>query len=170
MNALGQQTTPEPIRHSLPLVPFCPSARDGMEGGVVLGIVGEGAGGHLGYVEQLVPASPEVLALAGRAEPSEVFRLAAPCAEGECQHFHGSQCRLATRVARLLPAVVDAVPPCRLRRVCRWWHQEGREACLRCPQVISGQSEPTELLVLVADPSSPLPTELPAGMSASVPL
>jgi hypothetical protein len=129
-----------------------------MEGAVVLGVVGEGEAGHLGYLAELVPASPEVLALSGGADPSEVFRLAAPCAGDGCGHFEGERCRLAARVARLLPAVAGGLPPCRLRRVCRWWRQEGVAACLRCPQVVSGVAEPSELLIRVSDLLSPVPT------------
>jgi hypothetical protein len=137
--------------------PYCPSARPGMEGSVVFGVVGEGAGGHLGYLEQLIGVSPRILELAASADPSEVFRIAAPCAESKCQHFDQSGCRLATRVARMLPVVVDKLPACRLRSLCRWWKQEGREACLRCPQITSSQSDPSELQVLVANPSTPFP-------------
>jgi hypothetical protein len=133
---------------------FCPSARPGMAGGIVFGVVGEGAGGHLGYLEKLVPVTSEVIALSAPADPSEVFRLAAPCAESGCQHFESAHCRLAARVARMLPAVTDRLPACRLRPTCRWWKQEGREACLRCPQIVSGQSDPSELQLLVASPQS----------------
>jgi hypothetical protein len=66
---------------------------------------------------------------------TEVFRLAATCAEQKCPHFDGTDCRLATRVVRILPAVVDTLPPCIIRKECRWYSQEGAAACKRCPEI-----------------------------------
>ena len=64
-----------------------------------------------------------------------MFRLAATCAEHKCPHFDGADCRLATRIVRLTPAVVDVLPPCLIRRECRWYSQEGGAACKRCPGI-----------------------------------
>jgi hypothetical protein len=38
-------------------------------------------------------------------------------------------------------AMVDPV----VSALCRWFRQEGREACLRCPQVTTEQRNPSEL-------------------------
>jgi hypothetical protein len=73
--------------------------------------------------------------MAAPLKPTEVFRLAATCAEHKCPHFDGADCRLATRVAKMLPPVVDSLPPCVIRKECRWFSQEGAAACMRCPQV-----------------------------------
>ena len=54
-------------------------------------------------------AMPEVLAMAAPLKPTEVFRLAATCAEHKCPHFDGADCRLATRVAKMLPPVIVAI-------------------------------------------------------------
>jgi hypothetical protein len=87
------------------------------------------------YLNQFVPASQEVLAMAAPLKPTEVFRLAATCAEGKCPHFDGTDCRLATRIVKILPAAVDTLPPCLIRQDCRWYSQEGGAACRRCPEV-----------------------------------
>jgi hypothetical protein len=68
-------------------------------------------------------------------KPTEVFRLAATCAEHLCPHFDGADCRLASRVVQILPAAVDMLPPCIIRKDCRWYSQEGGAACLRCPEI-----------------------------------
>jgi len=115
---------------------LCPSAQPGMEGGRVLGVVRyEGDRPAVQYLEQPIPATPEVLALAAPLKPTEVFRLAATCAEHKCPHFDGANCQLASRVARLLPPSVEALPPCRIRKDCRWFSQEGGAACRRCPEI-----------------------------------
>jgi hypothetical protein len=126
--------------------PLCPSARPEMDGAVVFGVVGgTRAAPRLAYMTAPVPVTPPVLASAHPATPAEVFRTAAPCAASACRHFDGSACRLAQRTVQLLPVVVSALPPCRIRASCRWWKQEGRAACLRCPQVVTDSYAPTTL-------------------------
>lgn len=115
---------------------LCPSAQPGMENCRVLGVVQQdGPTPILQYLSEQVPATEEVLAMAAPLKPTEVFRLAATCAEHRCPHFDGSDCRLATRIVQILPAVVSTLPPCIIRRECRWYSQEGAAACLRCPEI-----------------------------------
>jgi len=103
---------------------------------MILGVVRQdGPRPVVEYLNTRVPATPEVLALAAPLKPTEVFRLAATCAEHKCPHFDGADCRLATRVAKMLPPVVDSLPPCVIRKECRWFAQEGAAACLRCPEI-----------------------------------
>ena len=73
--------------------------------------------------------------MAAPLKPTEVFRLAATCAEHKCLHFDGADCQLATRIVQILPAVVTTLPPCIIRQDCRWYSQEGGAACRRCPEV-----------------------------------
>lgn len=115
---------------------LCPSAQPGMPDCRVLGLVQwEGASPRLEYLNEPVPATPEILAMAAPLKPTEVFRLAATCAEERCPHFDGTDCRLATRIVQILPAAVDSLPPCIIRKNCRWYTQEGGAACQRCPEV-----------------------------------
>jgi hypothetical protein len=115
---------------------LCPSAQPGMANCRIIGLVQpEGATTRLAYLNEHVAATPELLAMAAPVKPTEVFRLAATCAEHKCPHFDGTDCQLATRIVRLLPAVVDALPPCLIRHECRWYSQEGPAACKRCPEV-----------------------------------
>lgn len=115
---------------------LCPSAQPGMDNCRVLGVVQQdGPTPRLVYLNEFLPASEEILALASPLKPTEVYRLAATCAEHKCPHFDGADCRLATRVVQILPAVVDALPPCTIRKDCRWYSQEGGAACRRCPEI-----------------------------------
>ena len=135
--------------------PLCPSAQPGMTGSVVLGIVGGSAAEpQVGYLVGSLPVTDEILAIAAPVKPTEVFRFAAPCAGSNCQHYDGVDCRLAKRVIHLLPAVVDVLPACSIRRDCRWWQQEGKAACLRCPQVVTEMYHPSDTLRQTADPGS----------------
>jgi hypothetical protein len=115
---------------------LCPSAQPGMDRCRVLGVVRqEGSTPILEYLNRLLPATTEILAMAAPLKPTEVFRLAATCAEHKCPHFDGADCQLATRVVQILPAIVDALPPCIIRTQCRWYSQEGGAACKRCPAI-----------------------------------
>ncbi len=115
---------------------LCPSAQPGMDQCRILGVIQhDGPAPMLQYLNQHLPATPEVLALSTPLRPTEVFRLAATCAEGRCPHFDGSDCRLATRIVQILPAAVDTLPPCIIRKECRWYSQEGGAACKRCPEI-----------------------------------
>jgi len=118
---------------------LCPSAsprqwREGVIFGVVLGTPEQPM---VKYLSEPQPASLEMLALSGTAEPDEVFRIAAPCAGRTCSHFNGTGCGLVTRVVQVLPVSVENLPSCRIRSQCQWWHQEAGNACLRCPQVVT---------------------------------
>lgn len=135
-------------------IPYCPSAQPDMAGSVVFGVVGGTVQApHLMHIEPR-PVTNEVLALAQPVHPTEVFRFAAPCAENACQHFDGSNCRLARRIVTSLPSVVDGLPLCHLRSSCRWWRQEGKAACLRCPQIVTETHNPSQNLQQVAIPNS----------------
>jgi hypothetical protein len=107
-----------------------------MDRAMILGVVQQdGPRPVVEYLNARVPATPDVLAMAAPLKPTEVFRLAATCAEHKCPHFDGADCRLATRVAKMLPPVVDSLPPCVIRKECRWFAQEGAAACMRCPEI-----------------------------------
>lgn len=115
---------------------LCPSAQPGMHNCRVLGVVQQdGPTPMLQYLNEPLPATDEVLAMAAPLKPTEVFRLAATCAEHKCPHFDGADCRLATRIVQILPAVVTSLPPCIIRKECRWYSQEGASACHRCPGI-----------------------------------
>ena len=130
---------------------LCPSAQPEMPDAQILGVVSAGTDEpRVVYLSERVAATPELLAQAAPAAPAEVFRLAARCETSRCTHFDGHQCRLATRVVEMLPEVADNLPPCIIRRSCRWYRQEGRAACARCPQIVTRNDHPDERLKNVA--------------------
>jgi hypothetical protein len=138
---------------------MCPSAQPGMTDLHVLGVISrEGETPRVAYVDERVSATPEVLEAAAPAQVAQVFRLAGRCEEKKCTHFDGAKCQLAVRIAKLLPEAVDALPACAIRSECRWFRQEGRAACLRCPQIMTGNTVADERLKEVAGvPASELP-------------
>jgi len=124
-----------------------------MEDSVVFGVVGGTVQEpRLGYLTQPLPVTDELLALAAPAKPTKVFRFAAPCAASACVHFKDDRCRLATRAVQTLPLVAEVLPACRIRRDCRWWRQEGADACRRCPMVVTEVEHPSDVVVEAGDP------------------
>ena len=117
----------------------------------ILGVISRDAEApRLAYLDEAMPATPQTLELAAPLDPSLVFRLSARCEEKKCTHFDGVDCQLAVRIARMLPEVVDHLPACNIRPDCRWFRQEGRAACVRCPQIVTGTHDADETLRKVA--------------------
>jgi hypothetical protein len=134
-----------------------PSAQPDWEGARVIGVVGGTADApEVAYLPAPQPVTDQLLALAGPVAPAEVFRFAAPCARSGCAHFaeKESKCRLVEKTVRWTPIVVEKLPACTIRPNCRWWQQEGRSACLRCPQVVTNNFKPTEEMRKAADPTT----------------
>jgi hypothetical protein len=132
---------------------MCPSAQPEIQGSVAFGIVGGSAENpRVAWIERPVPVTSDLLALASPIDPTRVFRIAAPCQEKACCHFDGTDCRLATNLVQLLPAVIETLPPCQIRPDCRWFRQEGGSACRVCPQVVTYCVEPSPLMNRAATP------------------
>jgi hypothetical protein len=129
----------------------CPSAQPGMGDVQILGVISRDAEEpRLAYLDEAMPATPGTLELAAPLDVSQVFRLSARCEEKKCTHFDGSHWQLAVRIAKMLPEVVDHLPACNIRPDCRWFRQEGRSACVRCPQIVTGTNEADERWQAVA--------------------
>jgi hypothetical protein len=133
---------------------LCPSAQPEMQGSVIFGVIGGSAEQpRVGYLAVPRPVAGEPLVATLPVHPTEVFRIAAPCAGTACQHFDGANCTLVTRTVQLLPPVSSDAPPCAIRQTCRWWMQEGKQACVRCPQIVTRMYEPTDAQRLAAMPN-----------------
>jgi hypothetical protein len=138
---------------------LCPSARPESVDAVVFGVVGGTVTApRIGYLKQPLPITVELMAKASPVTPAEIFRTAASCEESGCQHFDGKDCRLVTRIVDKLPTVVEELPPCAIRRDCRWWQQSGKVACMRCPQIVTDNYSASEQLRQAANHSlTPIP-------------
>lgn len=134
---------------------LCPSAPSDWEGSQVIGIVtGTLDKPEVAYLTSPQPVTDELLDLAKPVDPGEVFRFSAPCSNTRCLHFSAadSKCRFAEKVVRFASVVTDKLPACPIRTECRWWQQEGKAACFRCPQMVNIDLLPSEELRMAADP------------------
>jgi hypothetical protein len=136
---------------------LCPSAQPDWQDAKVFGVVGGTPDTpETAYLKTTAPVSGELLKLAEPVAPAEVFRFAAPCACSSCDHYNEAQskCRLVEKTVRWVPVVSENLPVCSIRAECRWWQQEGREACLRCPQVVTNDFHPSAEIRMAADPEN----------------
>lgn len=133
----------------------CPSAQPDWVGSVAFGVVqGTPEEPELGFLDKTLPAAMAVEALAGAASPTDIFRFAAPCAQERCCHFDGSNCHLVSKMVEALPEAVGDLPRCAIRKNCLWFKQEGKRACLRCPQITTEVHAPSEVMRYIADPQA----------------
>jgi hypothetical protein len=132
---------------------LCPSAQPDWEQAFAVGVVGGTAEApRVANFESPLPVTDALLRLAEPVLPTEVFRFAAPCVNDACRHHRQGACHLAKKVVMLLAPVVEHLPPCSIRSHCRWFQQEGREACRRCPQVVTDNVYPSAEMRAAADP------------------
>ena len=128
-----------------PAALLCPSAAAEPGRSVVFGVAGAASrSGEVAYLSSPVPVPEDVVARTAPVPPNAVLRTAAPCAGAGCRHFSGHNCTLIERIAAALDPVVDRPPACAIRGTCRWWAEQGRAACVRCPQIVTDREAPSE--------------------------
>lgn len=133
--------------------PLCPSAPWNSEGAQIIGVVGGTVEApEVTYLKEAMAPTAELAERLGGLEPEEVFRVAAPCAKSACSHHDGHNCSLVNRIVDAVPVVFDRLAPCTIRSSCVWWEQQGREACKRCPQVVTRHHKIGEALATAAQP------------------
>ncbi len=136
---------------------LCPSAQPDMGGSRLFAVVSGTVEQPLAaYLAKALQVTPQLLAMTGPVEPTEIFRFAAPCARQACVHFDGTYCQLAKRVAQYMPAVVDRLPACPIRSRCRWFREQGGVACKACPAIVTKDYRAVPLTTGVALGKDPL--------------
>lgn len=125
----------------------CPSA-PASPGAVLLGV--KGAEGRIVPLRTRLEVDADFLAAASRQGPPEArMRFASPCQTKGCAQWTGSACGIIQRVLDHLghlsePPVLsgERLPPCTIRQSCRWFAEQGREACAACDLVVTYQTQP----------------------------
>ena len=142
--------------NKFPKTTLCPSSNQpDLPNSIVFGVInGTVENPRVTYLKKPQPLTEELIELAAPVTPAEVFRTATTCATNKCAHFDGSNCRLAQRVVDQFPVAEDKLQACSIRRDCRWFQQEGKEACVRCPQIITDNYNASELVRKVSMPTA----------------
>lgn len=141
----------------------CPSAQPNQEGVAVIGVVSSRDGTALVSLLHEPASLQSVAHLIPETIPvPEVLRLAGPCAEHRCAHFHDYRCSLASRIVARLPTVSDRLSKCAIRISCRWWHQEGPAACFRCRAIVTEPYQVNDVMREVATPPTAFTGQTPS--------
>jgi hypothetical protein len=138
---------------------LCPSVPHDWEGARVFAVVGGTVDRpELSYLDQALPVTDEVVRMAAPVAPDEVFRMAGACASHRCVHYtsEDDRCTLVERTVGMTETAVHLLPRCAVRAGCRWWQQEGADACRRCPQVARRDYAADEITHAVATPPNAL--------------
>lgn len=134
--------------------PSCPSAQADWPEAKVFGVVlGTSEVPRVAYLIAPEPVTHRHHELTAPLVPAEVLRIAAPCVGDRCLHHDHGRCQLAARTTVHLQPVTQRLPPCAIRSSCRWWREQGKAACFRCPQVVTNSGSSGESVVRAATPS-----------------
>ncbi len=122
---------------------FCPSAK-AKEGSRLIGVRQDD--GTIAILPIALPVDAEFLNNAQLVDepPEQRFRFANKCVEHGCKQWTGKSCGIADEMVRHLEKVnpESSLRPCSIRRLCRWYHQSGANACTMCKYVITQITEP----------------------------
>jgi hypothetical protein len=111
---------------------YCPSA-PASEGALLFGRVG--ADGIVHISDSPITITDDLASALGDPNGSnQALRFAAPCQGDRCVHWSG-KCGVPDAL-RLFAENVDTaahdLPHCPIRKVCRWYGQDGPSACRLC--------------------------------------
>ena len=116
----------------------CPSSNPYFDNAKIIGVVEDkGEGSRVTFLPIPVNVTKDLLGHQNAARFGEVLRVAAKCVEAACAHFREQNCILAKKIVVTIDAEIDQIPICSIRSHCVWWNQEGRQACMRCPQIVT---------------------------------
>jgi hypothetical protein len=120
----------------------CPSSV-ASPGATLLGMVNDS--GVLGYIETPVEIDESFIEQAGEgAELERSFRFSSKCIKTGCGQWQDGQCGVIKKVMSLNPdwhLNNPQLPSCSIRPTCRWFSQEGANACSYCPYVVTNMLE-----------------------------
>ncbi len=125
---------------------LCPSftPRNPGDGSIFGIVVDDIRSPRLIQLPTLIPITRKAFDLAAPFQPSEIFRIAAPCIGGQCKNFGESLCHLGKAVATESEPQTE-LPTCVIRPSCRWWHENGPDACWGCLRVVTNTQATLEM-------------------------
>ena len=120
---------------------LCPSSR-AKPGARLIGVRQDN--GAVAILPQPLHIDEHFIEIANRSSPAEQkFRFTHKCVESGCTQWTGSRCGVADNVLALAEGMQlqEGIPSCGIRHQCRWYNQNGENACKVCPLVITETTE-----------------------------
>ena len=114
---------------------LCPSAPL-YPGSKLLGIVKPD--NSVDILEQPMEVDDHFVEVANKGKAAEQkFRFVNKCLKSGCEQWTGETCGVIKRIVDAMDDFLNEapLPPCSIRPDCRWYDQEGAEACKVCPTV-----------------------------------
>jgi hypothetical protein len=98
--------------------------------------------GRLAYVQPPTRVDAEFVAqVKARGRPERAFRFSSPCVEADCPQWTGESCGIGEMIVQQAEAVPEprstGLPACAIRASCRWYSEQGRDACKVCPLIVA---------------------------------
>ena len=120
---------------------MCPSSK-ATKGARLLGVRQED--GQVAILPQPLRLNDSFIEIASQIAPAEQhFRFTNKCIESGCAQWTGSRCGVSDQIVSVIDQVVTEheLPSCGIRPVCRWFRQNGADACRVCVYVITETTE-----------------------------
>ena len=120
---------------------MCPSSK-AQHGAKLLGVRQDD--GKVAILPQPLAISSDFIEKANQSSKAEQkFRFTNKCVASGCTQWTGSRCGVADQIIGVMNelSVTDGIPVCAIRPSCRWFMQNGPDACKVCPYVITETTE-----------------------------
>jgi hypothetical protein len=107
-------------------------------GSLLIGIVMPD--GNVAFTGAKLTVNDEFIESAKKGRSPEArFRFADKCVQGSCKQWTGTRCGVIDHAIAALstPALSPDLPRCKIRAQCRWYKQDGKEACAVCPLIVT---------------------------------
>jgi hypothetical protein len=116
---------------------LCPSGRCKKDS-ILLGIVQPEGNVSIAKEKIFINESFIKIAKLGRT-PEKRFRFAETCVTSACKQWTNGKCGV---ISKAIQIVIDEdkksqLPECAIRAECRWYHQQGNDACFICPMIVT---------------------------------
>ena len=120
----------------------CPSSK-ALPGAGLLGV--RQPDGRIALLPEVLPVDDDFISIA-QQDPvplEQRFRFTNSCLENGCKQWNKNGCGIVHRVVKYIDQVnsIDELPSCGIRSTCRWFSQEGANACKVCTYIVTEISQ-----------------------------
>lgn len=118
---------------------LCPSAPL-TENSFLFGVLDEKA--EVQYIDSVIPITEDLLSSFSNIDnPEKHFRFTMTCGKDKCAQWSDNKCSVGSAIQKADINNLNTKPmKCAIRQACRWYSQEGLEACTLCKYIVTDVS------------------------------